>query len=378
MMWNCPICAAEHAAGGVCKKCGFDQSRNYEQNMTLCSTLPKDQKPIAVRAKEWRQKQTAMQIREALICPGCGSAQFHFSKGNREFVCVECGKKVPLSDAVTVESMPRGRLAFRSTIAAGNYHTVALKADGTVIAAGENKHRECNVSAWTDIISVAAGRSYTVGLHPDGTVITTGGINNSIDLSHWTGITAITASGNIIVGLKSDGTVIKYGMPGATSAKDGWSDIVSLAVGDLHIVGLRSDGTVVAVGINMHGQCNVKTWTDIVAVAAGARHTAGLRSDGTVIIAGQHSADECNVKTWRDLVAIDAGYYYTIGLKSDGSAVSTSSLYVGNWRDIVSIAAGGMHAVGLKSDGTMVAAGYNLYTQCNVRQWSNIQLPYAW
>ena len=161
MMWNCPICAAGHTSGGICKKCGFDQSRNYEQNMTLCFTLPKDQKPIAVRAKEWRQKQTATQIHEALICPVCSSAQFYFSKGDREFVCVECGKKTPLSDAVTVGASPQGRLAFRSSVAAGSGHTVALKADGTVIAVGENRCGQCNVGEWTDIAAVAAGG----GLH---------------------------------------------------------------------------------------------------------------------------------------------------------------------------------------------------------------------
>jgi alpha-tubulin suppressor-like RCC1 family protein len=36
-------------------------------------------------------------------------------------------------------------------IAAGGNHTVGLKSDGTVVAAGYNRDGQCNVSGWTDI-----------------------------------------------------------------------------------------------------------------------------------------------------------------------------------------------------------------------------------
>ena len=36
-------------------------------------------------------------------------------------------------------------------ISAGMYHTVGLKADGTVVAVGDNGKGQCDVSGWTDI-----------------------------------------------------------------------------------------------------------------------------------------------------------------------------------------------------------------------------------
>ncbi len=75
------------------------------------------------------------------------------------------------------------------SIAAGDYHTVGLKADGTVVVAGDNDDGQCNVSDWTDIVSIAAGSFHTVGLKADGTVVAAG-YNGSgqCDVSDWTDI----------------------------------------------------------------------------------------------------------------------------------------------------------------------------------------------
>ncbi|MEG1677087.1 MAG: RCC1 domain-containing protein, partial [Clostridia bacterium] len=36
-------------------------------------------------------------------------------------------------------------------VASGAFHTIGLRADGTVVAVGNNEVRQCNVSGWTDI-----------------------------------------------------------------------------------------------------------------------------------------------------------------------------------------------------------------------------------
>lgn len=59
-------------------------------------------------------------------------------------------------------------------VAAGGYHTVGLKDDGTVVAVGDNGDGQCNVGDWTDIIQVAAGAEHTVGLKDDGTAVAGG------------------------------------------------------------------------------------------------------------------------------------------------------------------------------------------------------------
>jgi hypothetical protein len=78
-------------------------------------------------------------------------------------------------------------------VAAGWYHTVGLKSDGTVVAVGDNprdpvlsKGGPCDVGNWTDIVQVAAGAGTTVGLKRDGTVVATG--SNSYwncEVSDW-------------------------------------------------------------------------------------------------------------------------------------------------------------------------------------------------
>ncbi len=102
-----------------------------------------------------------------------------------------------------------------ATIAAGRYHTVGLKEDGTVVAVGYNSYGQLNVSTWTNIKAIAAGTYHTVGLKEDGTVVA--------------------------VGYNS------YGQPDVFPP---WTNIKAIAAGTYHTVGLKEDGTVVAVGDN--------------------------------------------------------------------------------------------------------------------------------
>lgn len=59
----------------------------------------------------------------------------------------------------------------------GGGHTVGLKADGTLVAVGDNDYGQCDFSdteKWSDIVKIATGDWYTVGLKSDGTVVITG------------------------------------------------------------------------------------------------------------------------------------------------------------------------------------------------------------
>ena len=154
-------------------------------------------------------------------------------------------------------------------VAAGDNHTVGLRADGTVVAVGKNDDKRCDVSGWRDVVAVAAGDDHTVGLRADGTVVAVGDNDEKqCDVS-------------------------------------GWKDIVAVAAGRNHTVGLRADGTVVAVGWNEYNQCDVSGWTDIVAVAAGSFHTVGLRADGTVVAVGDNDEKQCDVSGWKLFNSVD-------------------------------------------------------------------------
>jgi alpha-tubulin suppressor-like RCC1 family protein len=70
-------------------------------------------------------------------------------------------------------------------IKAGFFHIVGLKADGTVVASGENELGQCNVSEWKDIVAIAAGGMYTAAMKKDGTVLVTGRSNYTTGTKGW-------------------------------------------------------------------------------------------------------------------------------------------------------------------------------------------------
>ena len=149
-------------------------------------------------------------------------------------------------------------------VAAGYYHTVGLRSDGTVVAArySYQSYGQRNVDDWTDITQVTTGYTHTAGLRSDGTVIAVGGnTQGQCNVSNWT-------------------------------------NIIGVAAGSRHTVGLKSDGTLVAVGRNYEGQCDVDGWTNIVQVAAGNSHTVGVKSNGTVVAVGWNDFTQCMVDRW--------------------------------------------------------------------------------
>ncbi len=277
------------------------------------------------------------------------------------------------------EHLEQLRRKKATTISAGGWLSLGLKANGIIDVTKSHATNQYDVMGWSNIVSIGAGHSHIVGLKSDGTVVATGWNHDSV--SDWSDIVAVSAGYRHSVGLKSDGTVVTAGdnEQGQCNVND-WSDIVAVSAGYKHTVGLKSDGTVVATGLNNNERCNVNDWSDIVAVSAGSYHTVGLKSDGTVLATGWSYHGECNVNDWSDIVAISAGEFFTVGLKTDGTVVATGSnalhqCDVGDWTDIIAISAGYDHTVGLKSDGTVVAVGDNTFHQCDVSDWKDIKLP---
>ena len=272
------------------------------------------------------------------------------------------------------------KIVVHNTIAVDDLGTVALKADGTSVATGDNRYGQFDLSEWKDVISVASAYCSTIGLRNDGSIIVAG---RESEVSQWTDIVAIAATSSRIVGLKTDGTVVTTSHPQfGESDASGWTDIVAISAEDRTIVGLKSDGTVMAAfDYNSYDFPDDGKWTDIVTVDAGSSHTAALFADGTVACVGSDNNEgQCNVSSWRDIVSVSAGSQHTVGVKADGTVVavghnSYGQCEVSDWKDIVAVEAGPYFTVGLKSDGTVVAVGNNEYGQCDVSGWTDIQLP---
>ena len=254
-----------------------------------------------------------------------------------------------------LKSIRERLVPVQSMIAAGSAHTVGLRTDGTVVAAGSNNSGELAVSGWRNIVAIAAGSAHTVGLRTDGTVVATRYIGE-----YYSGQCEVS----------------------------GWTNIVAIAAGDRHTVGLRADGTVVAAWPDDSVKLAVSGWRNIVAIAAGGKHTVGLHADGTVVAVSEKGVyyGQCEVTRWTDIVEIAAGSNFTVGLRTDGMVVGTK--YTGNllsleygqsalasWRNIVAVAAGSFYAVGLLSDGTVLTTSKNEYGEGNVSGWKLFGSP---
>lgn len=289
----------------------------------------------------------------------------------------------PASDETPAQEADTPKALPEKTLAVGDYHSLGLLEDGTIIATGNNQSGQCNVSEWRDIIAISAGLDHTVGLRSDGTVLAIG--NNGAgrcQVSSWKDIIDVSAGMNHTIGAQANGRAVATGnnVYGQCEVSY-WNDIVAVSAGENHSAGLRSDGTVVAVGYNDVGQCNVFDWTDIVAISAGGCHTIGLKADGTVVAAGYQVSGRCDVKGWSDIIAVSAGKNHTVGVRSDGTVVAVGDNQFGQcnvsrWRNIVAVSAGNGYTLGLTASGTVVAAGNSyLYEGWDISDWCDLRLP---
>ena len=191
----------------------------------------------------------------------------------------------------------------------------------------------------TGTMAAAAGRYHTVGLRSDGTVTATDGPTSSwCRVYDLTGIAGITAGHDYTICLREDGTVLALGMKVYERTKiSEWKDIVQISMGRNHVAGLTQYGKVVAAGENLHGQCDLSGWRNIIAVAAGDQITIGLRNDGTVIAAGKNDHGQCEVSEWNGITAVSA-WDSTAGIREDGTAVIAGAPYdLSSWKDLVCI-----------------------------------------
>jgi hypothetical protein len=133
-----------------------------------------------------------------------------------------------------------------TAIAAGDYHSVALKTNGSVVAWGWNEFGQTTVpvEAQSGVTAIAAGGAHTVALKTNGGVVAWG--DNS--------------SGQTTVPVAAQ------------------SGVTAIAAGDAHTVALKNDGSVVAWGDNSSGQTNVPlaAQSGVTAIAAGDYHTVAL------------------------------------------------------------------------------------------------------
>jgi RHS repeat-associated protein len=235
-------------------------------------------------------------------------------------------------------------------------HSLALRADGTVWAWGNNTDGQLGNNSTTNA-------------------------KTPVQASGLSGISAIAAApgGYHSLALKSDGTLWSWGLNSSgqlgnnstTNAKtpvqvNGLAGAVAIGAGANHSLAVKSDGTAWAWGANSCGQLGnnsttnakvpvqVSGLTGVSAVAGGSCHSLALKSDGTVWTWGSNTYGQL------------------------GNGTTTSSLVpiqVTNLTGVIAIAAGANDSLALKSDGTVWAWGYNNYGQLGAGNTSNSSTP---
>jgi len=210
-------------------------------------------------------------------------------------------------------------------LAAGDYHGLALKADGTVVTWGHYNISSAPFlppAGLSNVIAVAGGRDHSLALKHDGRVVVWGDNSSSqtnvpASLSN---VVAISAGDVHCLALRSNGTLAVWGqMP---SIPNGLGNVVAIASGDIYCLALRNNGTVAAWGNNPFGQANVPAGlSNVVAIAAGYQYSLALKSNGTVV--GWGSGAGTNVPAGlSNVVQIAAGDKHGLALQRDGMVIA--------------------------------------------------------
>ena len=245
--------------------------------------------------------------------------------------------------------------------------------NGQIVAWGDNGYGQTNVPAGTDYTAIAAGGYHSLALKSDGSLAGWGNNDNGeATVPAGTDYAAIAAGFYHSLALKSDGSLAAWGYNsyGQTSVPAG-TNYAAIAAGGLHSLVLKSDGSLAAWGDNGYGQTDVPAGTNYTAIAAGGYHSLALKSDGSLAGWGNNELGQTDVPAGTNYTGIAAGFAHNLALKSDGSLAGWGrndygEAVVPTGLNYTAIAAGGFHSLALKSDGSLAGWGNNDYGQATV------------
>lgn len=221
-------------------------------------------------------------------------------------------------------------------IAAAGYFSLAVTEAGAVVGWGDGPYGELNIpaAAQQEVVAVAAGRYHVLALKRDGTLVAwgnNGGGQLNIPASA-TNLVAIAAGGQHSLALRADGSLVEWGysFDGMSGIPPGATNIVAISDSGVHRLALRADGTVFTWGYEdqFHLLRVPARATNVIAVAAQDKFSVALRADGTVVTWGLDEAARITVipPGATNIIGIAAGgefYFadYCLAWQADGSVV---------------------------------------------------------
>jgi hypothetical protein len=253
-------------------------------------------------------------------------------------------------------------------VAAGIYHSIMLRRDGTAVrrglyATGAQLPSPPSAQIFTE---VRAGRDHDIGLTSEGTVLVWGSSAYGVgvipaELSN--NVAAVAAGDSHNLALTTNGTVVGWGLAdaGQTTAPAEATNIVSIAAGLRHSLALREDGRLLAWGTNDQGRLDIPPMAaPVIAIASGSSHNMALLVDGTVVTWGNPVVVTNQPADLNDIVAIAAGDSQGLALRQDGSLITWGENLGGSGTlpeglaNVVAMAHGQTHAHAVIGDGRPV------------------------
>jgi alpha-tubulin suppressor-like RCC1 family protein len=270
----------------------------------------------------------------------------------------------------------------RAKVSAGEYHTCAIKQDGSLwcwgwnfsgqLGDGTNTSRTTPVQIMSSgVSSVSLGGLHTCAVKTDGS-LWCWGYNNSGQLGDGTnadkntpvqvmssGVSSVAAGRHHTCAVKTDGSLWCWGNNDYGQLGDGTntsrntpvqimsSGVSSVALGGGHTCAVKTDGSLWCWGSNFYGQLGDGTNADkttpvqimssgVSSVALGYSHTCAVKTDGSLWCWGNNDS----------------------GQLGDGTNTSRNTP-VQIMSGVSSVALGGAHTCAVKTDGSLWCWGYN-------------------
>ncbi|MCR4622338.1 MAG: hypothetical protein K5663_09700 [Clostridiales bacterium] len=252
----------------------------------------------------------------------------------------------------------------RGYVAAGLYHSLMVRMDGTVLSCGDNSKGQTNTGNWTNITMVAAGYYHSAGLREDGTVVAVG--DNSagqLNVKGWKDVVRIVCAAYDTVGLTSDGKVLIAGKNASESGK--FKGMSLIAGGGYSVAASGAGGQVVSTHKGVTNTSQVAVYRQISCFDSVF---AGVTTQGKAVIGLN------DPPVWNDAVFIQAGRTGLAALDGEGRILTyfyRPSFEMNVEQDVqaAQIALGARHLVALMRDGSVRAWGSNDHGQLNVEGW---------
>jgi alpha-tubulin suppressor-like RCC1 family protein len=284
-------------------------------------------------------------------------------------------------------------------VAAGVEHAVALRADGTVVAWGENRHGQLQVPPdLRGVVAIAAGNYHSLALRHNGSIVGWGenGMGELIPKSTGPFIQVAAADyfSHYNLGVLEGGRVEFWGIAYAPvyHIPESAYPAIRVAAGMNHAWALRPDGVAIGWGANDHLQTTIPAgWTPpFQGIAAGGDHSALWKADGSIVAFGLNDVGQTNLPpNLGKVVDLRLSRWNTLALLSDGTVRGWGrpdlSTIPSDLSNVIAVAGGLEFQVAVEEEDWFVVslpeskevlAGTELNLHCHVLSQSD--LSFAW